>query len=222
MIRKEDKLSDVICRNIDLFPVVYRFGIKSEIRQKDIAEICAEKGIETAFFLAVLNTFDSGDFFPRPADIEIGPLIGFLVSTHAYHKEVTIPYVAGLVERLKAESADKKFVLLIERYFNDYVQKLLRHIAFEESEIFPLVEAANRNRPEVSKSYLRDLFSQHENVESEITDLLTIIIRHVPENSNIRLIHDVLHALSHFEKEQVDHARFEEKILVPKLIALFR
>ena len=42
------------------------------------------------------------------------------------------------------------------------------------------------------------------------------------ENANMQLIHDILHALSHFEQEQIDHARFEDKILVPKLLELLK
>ena len=50
------------------------------------------------------------------------------------------------------------------------------------------------------------------------SDLKTIIIRHIPDNIDMNLVHDLLHTLSHFEKEQLDHARFEDKILIPKLL----
>jgi regulator of cell morphogenesis and NO signaling len=220
MISAHEKLSDVVCRNIDLLPVIYRFGIKSEIRQKSIAEVCSAQGIDLPLFLAVVNTFDSDDYFPKPQDLELQPLINFLVSTHTYLKEITIPFVTSLVDRLKEESEDKKFVNIIEQYFNKYVHHLLKHIEFEEKNIFPLVEQGDKKRSKTSKQYLKDLFRQHENVEGEISDLLTIIIQHIPDKANIRIIHEVLHALSHFEKEQVDHSRFEDKILVPKLMAI--
>jgi regulator of cell morphogenesis and NO signaling len=222
MIDRNHKLSDVICTNIDLLPIISRFGIKSEIREKNIREICEEKKIDLQFFLAVINTFNSDDYFPQPAELELSPLISFLTATHQYHQEITIPHVSELVELLKKESADRKFVLIIEKYFKEYVQKLLKHIEFEEKEIFPLVKNLGLKKPKISRANLRDLFHQHENVESEISDLLKIIIRHIPERSDIRLIHEILHSLSHFEKEQVDHARFEEKILVPKLMALLK
>ena len=67
---------------------------------------------------------------------------------------------------------------------------------------------------------IKKLFRQHTNVENEISDLKTIIIRHIPQNANMDLIHDLLHTLAHFEKEQLDHARFEDKILISKLLKL--
>lgn len=222
MIAENDKLSTVLSRNIDLLPIVYRYGIKSEIRQKSIAEICHEKSIDLPFFISVLNTYNSRDYFPLADEISLASLIEFLTKTHTYHKEVTIPYLSELVITLKNESQDKRFVTLVEKYFNDYVHRLLLHIEFEETEIFPLAEKDNRNKPKLSISNIKDLFHQHQNVESEINDLLTVIIQHIPEQSNIRLIHEILHTLSHFEKEQADHERFEEKILVPRLLDLLK
>ncbi len=222
MIAGNDKLSEVVSRNIDLLPVVYRFGIKSAIRQKSVAEICLEKKISLPFFLAVLNTYNSRDYFPQAEEIGLPSLIDFLTRTHDYHKEITIPYITELVNALKNESKDKRFVTVVEKYFNEYVQKFLRHLEFEEKEIFPLVEKGNRHKPKLSISNIQDIFNQHETVDSEISDLLTVIIQHIPENLNIRLIHEILHTLSHFEKEQADHERFEEKILVPRLLDLLK
>jgi regulator of cell morphogenesis and NO signaling len=114
----------------------------------------------------------------------------------------------------------EKLPVVVEKYLHQYIEKLIRHIDYEEREIFPLV--GKQAGPKSGSAYtnLKKLFRQHTNVENEISDLKTIIIRHIPEDINMTLIHDLLHTLSHFEKEQLDHARFEDKILIPKLIAL--
>jgi regulator of cell morphogenesis and NO signaling len=113
---------------------------------------------------------------------------------------------------------NEKLLLIIEKYLNQYIKKLIQHIDFEEKDIFPLVN--KKKKMDERSMNIKKLFRQHTNVENEISDLKTIIIRYIPQDATMDLIHDLLHALSHFEKEQLDHARFEDNILIPKLLKL--
>lgn len=115
---------------------------------------------------------------------------------------------------------DEKLLIVVEKYLIQYIKKLLQHIDFEEQEVFPLVEKTHKSDVIFQPPNLKKLFKQHNNIENEISDLKTIIFRHIPANVSMNLIHDLLHALTHFEKEQLDHARFEDKILIPKLLKL--
>ncbi|MDP1622204.1 MAG: hemerythrin domain-containing protein [Bacteroidales bacterium] len=220
MITEKDKLSDVIGRNIDLLPIVHRLGLSSYIRENTIHEACRLKGIDLRFTLGVVNTFSAAGYLPKPEDMDLVPLIDFLTKTHDYHKQVTIPRIYGLIDQMKLAMPGEKLLIVVEKYLNQYIEKLITHIDFEEHEIFPLVVKKHARRSKAVAPNLKKLLREHTNVENEISDLKTIIIRHIPENFDMTLIHDLLHTLSHFEKEQLDHARFEDKILIPKLIAL--
>lgn len=220
MIGNNDKLFEVISKNIDLLPIVNRFGIKSGMEQKTIAAICKEKNIDTKFFLSILNTFDSADYFPEVNEIELSSLVEFLTNTHQYIRSTSIPRLRHLLSNLKTQNPESKFNAVVEKYFNDYITNLNKHIDYEEKEIFPLAKKWKNIQSKKSGNDVKKLFKEHENVENEISDLLSIIIQYIPQNADIQLIHEILHALSHFEKEQKDHARFEDKILVPKLLAL--
>jgi regulator of cell morphogenesis and NO signaling len=220
MITGKDKLSDVIGRNIDLLPIVHRLGLSAGIGENNISHLCKTRGLDTRFILGVLNTFSTDDYLPNPDDLELKPLIDFLTRTHEYHKNVTIPRLYALMERMKQLMPDERLPVVVEQYLRQYIEKLIRHIDYEEDEIFPLVEKKTGLPPGTAVNNLKKLFRQHTNVENEISDLKTIIIRHIPGDVDMTLIHDLLHTLSHFEKEQVDHARFEDKILIPKLIDL--
>lgn len=224
LIRLTDQLSEVISRDIDLLPIISRFGVSSGIGQLTIGEICREKGIDALFFLAVLNTYHTSDYFPPVESIDLTLLTNFLTETHLYHKGVTIPLLLELMKELKEKLPDTKLVTTLERYLNEYIDKLLAHIAFEEKHIFPLVKLVSgkgsEGRSKPSAVQLKKLFTQHANVETEISDLILIIIRHIPEHADVQLFHTILHTLTHFEKEQLDHARFEDKILVPRLMEL--
>jgi regulator of cell morphogenesis and NO signaling len=218
MITENDKLSDVIGRNIDLLPIIHRLGLSTNIGERNIREVCNDHVKDVNFILVILNTYSSDNYFPKPDDLELSPLIDFLIKTHTYHKQVTIPRLYGFIHQLKQNMPNEKLLHVIEKYLNQYIKKLFQHIEFEEKDIFPLV---NKKESVDERSVnIKKLFRQHTNVENEISDLKTIIIRHIPHNVNMDLIHDLLHALSHFEKEQLDHARFEDKILIPKLLKL--
>ena len=218
MITENDKLSDVIGRNIDLLPIIHRLGLSTTMGERNIRDVCSQYVKDVNFILGILNTYTSVDYFPKPEDIELEPLIEFLIQTHNYHKQVTIPRLYDFIDQLKRQMPDDKLLLVIEKYLNQYIKKLIQHIDFEEHDIFPLV---NKMKSGDEKSVnIKKLFRQHTNVENEISDLKTIIIRHIPQKVNMDLIHDLLHTLSHFEKEQLDHARFEDKILIPNLLRL--
>jgi len=225
MIEANDKLCEVIGRNIDLLPIVFRFGISSNLGQSTLGEICLNKKIDLDFLLAVLNTYHSSSYFPNTDSINLTLLTDFLIRTHQHHKQVTIPLLGSLMQELKIKLPDTKLIITLEKYLNDYVSRLIEHIEFEEKYIFPLVGMLNENGRrsdlKTSSANLKKLFGQHSNVETEISDLIIIILQHIPENADIQIFHDILHTLSHFEKEQIDHARFEDKILVPRLLKLF-
>lgn len=220
MITENDKLSDVIAGNIDLLLIIHRLGLSTNIGEKNIREVCSQSMKDVSFILGILNTYSSNDYLPKPEEVELQPLIDFLVKTHEFHKQVTIPRLSGFIDQLKQLMPDEKLLIVVEKYLKQYVKKLLQHIDFEEQEVFPLVEKIHQSDIISQPPNIKKLFKQHTNVENEISDLKTVIIRHIPENVNMNLIHDLLHALSHFEKEQLDHARFEDKILIPKLLKL--
>ncbi|MFZ4707522.1 MAG: hypothetical protein ACOYMF_16100 [Bacteroidales bacterium] len=220
MITENDKISDVIGRNIDLLPIIHRLGLSANMGERNIREVCDQNKKDVNFTLGILNTYSSVGYFQKPEDVELKPLIDFLTKTHEYHKQVTIPRLSGFIDQLKSFMPDEKLLIVVEKYLNKYIRTLLQHIDFEEKEIFPLVEKMGLPNANSYAPNLKKLFKQHLNVENEISDLKTIIIRHIPLNANMDLIHDLLHTLSHFEKEQLDHARFEDKILIPKLLKL--
>ena len=103
MIKTTDKLYDIIVCNIDLLPIVNRFDIKSNIGQKTIATICNEKQIDAGFFVSILNTFHSPDFFPPIEKIDLQSLVFFLTNTHNYLKNVSIPKLYQLIDELKVQ-----------------------------------------------------------------------------------------------------------------------
>lgn len=225
LISPNDKLCEIIGRNIDLLPIIFRFGISPNMGQESVEKICLNNGIDADFFISILNTYNSSDYFPSTDSINLTLLTDFLTKTHQHHKQVTIPLLHSLMQNLKDKLPGTILAVTLEKYLNEYVKKLNAHIEFEEQNIFPLVGKLNSGdkiseAKTIAKNF-KKLFSQHANVETEISDLIRIIIQHIPAHADPQLFYEMLHTLFHFEKEQIDHARFEDKILVPKLLKIF-
>lgn len=226
LIEADNKICTVIARNIDLLPIVFRFGIGNNLGQATIREVCLQETIDLEFFLAVINTYHAEGYFPEVERIDLFLLIDFLTKTHEYHKKVTIPKLESAMNKLHAELPDTRLVTTLTHYLQNYLERLIAHIEFEENEVFPLDVSLASGKAQSDSGYsltkIGALIGQHVDVETEIGDLIMVILQHIPENADQHLFQDILHTLSHFEKEQVDHARFEDKILIPRMKELIK
>ena len=225
MITESMKMSDIIGQNIFLKPILNRFGINSGIGEMTIKTICTNKGIELKSFLAILNTYNSQKYFPKPEDVEINVLIVFLKSTHSYYLDYTLPRIEKLLAQMSVDCPENKALAMIELYYSVYKKQLTLHIEYEETELFPLiVKILNRqiNTSENPDYYSDKIQHEHVNVEDKLSDLKTILIKFLPPGVNENLANELLFELSRFEQELLDHARFEDKILIPKLMKLLK
>jgi regulator of cell morphogenesis and NO signaling len=95
----------------------------------------------------------------------------------------------------------------------------------EETELFPLIGIIlDQHNSILGKAdyYSDKILQEHVNVEDKLSDLKTILIKFLPQDVNENSLNDLLFELSRFEQELIDHARFEDKILIPKLVKLLK
>ena len=57
IFKTTDPLAEVINKNVDLIPVINRFGIKLGFQNKTIEEVCNTYKVNTDFFLTIINTY---------------------------------------------------------------------------------------------------------------------------------------------------------------------
>jgi regulator of cell morphogenesis and NO signaling len=225
MITESMKMSDIIGQNILLIPVLNRFGIKPGVGEKTIKTISSLIGIELKSFLAILNTYNSKQYFPGDDDVDINVLVNFLKRTHIYYLKYTLPRIESLLSQLSAECPGNKPLAMVEQYYFDYKKQLVIHIEYEETELFPLIGKIVKEHNKVSENadyYSDKIQHEHVNVEDKLSDLKTILIKFLPAEANENSANELLFEISRFEQELLDHARFEDKILIPKLIKLLQ
>lgn len=225
MITESMKMSDIIGKNILLIPVFNRFGIKPGVGEKTLKTISSQNGIELKSFLAILNTYNSKEYFPENDDVDINVLVNFLKRTHVYYLNYTLPRIENLLRQLSAECPENKPLAMIEQYYFDYKKQLTIHIDYEETELFPLIVEIVKKQSKISENadyYSDKIQHEHVNVEDKLSDLKTILIKFLPAEVNENSANELLFEISRFEQELLDHARFEDKILIPKLIILLQ
>lgn len=188
-------LSEVVEENHQLIPVINRFGIRLGFGDKTIGNICETAGVNTDFFLAILNTFLNEDYFPEKKlqkfDIEL--VVRYLKQTDAY---LTHAQLYNLEKHLNAfismSDPNNAQLKLISRLFLQFKEELIGQIeqGMVNEDAAPL---------------------------ALITDLKSIIIKHISGNFNENMCYAVIFTMDSFQKDLEKRNRIREKILKPML-----
>jgi DNA-binding CsgD family transcriptional regulator len=187
-------LSEVIEENHQLIPVVNRFGIKLGLGDKSIGEICNSAGINTEFFLAILNTFLNEDYFPEKKlqKFDIQLVVKYLKQTDVYliHGQLhnLEKHLNAFITMSDPNNAQMK---LISRLFSEFKRELTGQI--EQGLVKGDAPLAL------------------------LTDLKSIIIKHISGNFNENMCYAVIFTIDSFQKDLGKHNRIREKILKPMI-----
>lgn len=228
------RLSDLIHANIGLIPVLNRFNIELGFGDKTVIEICNEKKINTDFFLEIVNAYHNEHYFPQKSLMQFSAIliINYLSKTHKYYLNVLMPELDFLLNKMldQIKLNNKTYVDLIKKFYENYKVELEQHIQDEEKNVFPFVveiqTAFDKQIPyeklpaEVKAFSIHEFEKEHGDLDEKLLDLKNIIIKYLPPNYNSEICHSFLMKLLYLEKDLNDHARIEDKIMVPKVIDL--
>lgn len=232
-IEKDMKLADVIHHDFSLIPVTNRFGIHLGFGDGTIEEICEGKGVNTEFFLTIVNTYHDPQYFPKKhlQSFHSDTLIKYLQKAHEFYLEQKIPEIKTLINKLTEESdKDKDTYKLALNFFNEYQEELSGHIDREEKVVYPYVYELEKaiEKGRASQEFINwmetysimDYEDEHDNVEEKLFDLKNLIIKYLPAPKNEATSYKILQELFELEKDLREHARIEDMILVPKVEAM--
>lgn len=223
---KYTKMTDLVHRNYLLLPVLNRFGIRLGFQNQTISDICKEKDIDMNFFLAIINAFHNHEYFPETElqAFSSNLIVDYLRKSHLDFKKVSLPKIEALLNRLvkKSKSNDLK---VIQSFYNTYKKELLEHIQDEEENAFPYIlelqdafDLKINPLPKSITSYsIQSFEKEHTNVDEKLFDLKNIVIKYLAPNYDDKDCNEFLFELFQFDRDLKDHARIEDKILVPKV-----
>lgn len=225
------KMAELIHQNYLLLPILNRFDIKLGFGDHTIREICKEQGINTDFFLVIVNSFNDHNYFPQDhlLSFPLSLIMDYIQKSHAYYLDVKVPQIEKLIKEL-IEHTDKsrlREISMVEKFFSDYKSELIEHIREEEDHVYPYVmdidNAYNTGQIEprhikaIRKNPIARYEEGHTNVEDKLFDLKNILIKYLPPISNYMISNALLIEIFRLERDLNDHARIEEKVLVPKV-----
>lgn len=225
------KLADIIHCNYLLLPVLNRFNIQLGFGDKSVQQVCNEQNLNVDFFLEIINSFHDHEYFPQ-AQLQSFPLkliIDYIQKSHRYYLDYKIPQIETLIYNLKEEADTnlKSYMEVIEDFFLKYKEELITHIRDEEDSVYPYVLAIenafsslsdDKTDKDLVHSNSIDVFEEeHSNMEDKLTDLKNIIIKYLPPSENYGLSNALLIELFRLERDLIDHARIEDKVLIPKV-----
>ena len=224
------KMADVIHHNYLLLSVLNRFNVHLGFGDKTIEEVCSEQNVNVDFFLEIINSFHDQDYFPK-SHLQAFPIkliIDYIKKSHSYYLDYKIPQIERMIHALTEDATtSKKQLELLEKFFSEYKLELITHIQDEENRVYPYVLAIDNALQSgnieashfqmISQNSINFFADEHNNMEDKLFDLKNIIIKYIPPASNYTLTNSLLIELFRLERDLNDHARIEDKILVPKV-----
>ncbi|MGE4290484.1 MAG: hemerythrin domain-containing protein [Salinivirgaceae bacterium] len=225
-----DKLAKLIHTNHFLLPVINRFGMRLGFKDKTVEQVCQEQNIDLNFFLTIVNTYTDEDYFPQNELVSFSPvlLVDYLIKTHEYYRNYLFPEVERRLERLlNSCEGTCDDLQLIKSFYNKYKEELLKHLEEEEQNVFPYVLAllnAYENKQPLPDKYInysmKSTEPEHTNVDQKIYDLKNIVIKYLEPTYDDNDCNEFLFAIFQFEKDLLDHARIEDKILLSQVLEI--
>ncbi len=220
---KDDNLMHLVETNYNLLPVINRFGINLGNKDKSLNQICASLNVNIEFFLAIINTYNNVEYFPEKELKGFSPLviIEYLKKTHAYYIDYILPKLDFLLKQLiESNKTEIQQLNIIEKFYIKYKTELLLHFKEEEELVFPYISRLITDRSCDSGYNIRSFEKEHKVVDVQLNDLKNLIIKYTEPVYDNNICNEFLRTLFRFEKDIKDHARIEDKILIPQVVEL--
>lgn len=221
------KMADVIHSNYLLLPVINRFGIRLGFGEKTVREVCADHGIDTDFFVAMLNTFSYEKYFPEKKlpTFNVLTIVQYLRRTHDYYLRTLIPLIEQhLTTLINRSGKHNKSLRMVKKFFGEYKRELIVHFKMEDTVTFPYIETvyyAYHNpldtsvRKKLTRYSMKKFQREHTNVEEKLLDLKNILIKYIHGDFDDAACNAIIFELFRLEKDIQDHTRIENHILLP-------
>ena len=232
-ITREMKMADLVHLNHLLIPVINRFGIDLGFGDSTVGQICGKKNINLDFFLEIANAYHDDEYFPQQhlQSFSVGLITDYLKMTHQFYVKTKIPEIEALVDEMVKKCYPRQSnIEMINKFFDEYKIELLNHIQREDDVVFPYaleVEEAFLQkglpgplRDKMEKYSMDDFKKEHDNLEEKLYDLINIIIKYLPAPKDNYLCSKVITGLSYLENDLNNHARIEDKVMIPKVIKM--
>jgi len=220
-IKPSMKMANLISGNPSLLILMEHFDLDFIVHDKTIEQLCRENTINEDLFISFCdlyngkNTLNSENY--TESDIE--NIIRFLKNTHNFYKNEKYIEIKGFIEELYQEN-NLPEVQLIGKFFDEYMDEVLEHLAYEDQTVFPYINHLLEDSSYAKVFSVKEYKDHHTDIESKLADLKSLLLKHIPLKERRSLRKKLLFSLSEFEYDLAIHSLIEDNLLVPLVMNL--
>lgn len=220
LVTPDTKLCEVIVDEPSVVPVINRFDIVLGVGDRTIKSICKEKGIDTSFFITILNAFIHESFFLENVTgaFNAGDVVDYLRKTNNSYLRNQLPNIEHHFAALISRSDSNNNLPLLFNFYREVKTEIERRID-SDNQWFDAIIAAEQSNSEVSVAG-NAVQAESDSIEDKLSDLINMFVIHLRGDYDRNLCHAVLFAVISLEKDIRQNNRIRNRVLRPLVDAL--
>lgn len=220
LVTPDTKLCEVIVDEPSVVPVINRFDIVLGVGDRTIKSICKEKGIDTSFFITILNAFIHESFFLENVTgaFNAGDVVDYLRKTNNSCLRNQLPNIERHFAALISRSDSNNNLPLLFNFYREVKTEIERRID-SDNQWFDAIISAEQSNSEVSVAG-NAVQAESDSIEDKLSDLINMFVIHLRGDYDRNLCHAVLFAVISLEKDIRQNNRIRNRVLRPLVDAL--
>lgn len=220
LVTPDTKLCEVIVDEPSVVPVINRFDIVLGVGDRTIKSICKEKGIDTSFFITILNAFIHESFFLGNVTgaFNAGDVVDYLRKTNNSYLRNQLPNIERHFAALISRSDSNNNLPLLFNFYREVKTEIERRID-SDNQWFDAIISAEQSNSEVSVAG-NAVQAESDSIEDKLSDLINMFVIHLRGDYDRNLCHAVLFAVISLEKDIRQNNRIRNRVLRPLVDAL--
>lgn len=220
LVTPDTKLCEVIVDEPSVVPVINRFDIVLGVGDRTIKSICKEKGIDTSFFITILNAFIHESFFLENVTgaFNAGYVVDYLRKTNNSYLRNQLPNIERHFAALISRSDSNNNLPLLFNFYREVKTEIERRID-SDNQWFDAIISAEQSNSEVSVAG-NAVQAESDSIEDKLSDLINMFVIHLRGDYDRNLCHAVLFAVISLEKDICQNNRIRNRVLRPLVDAL--
>ena len=216
------RLSEAVSDNPFLLLLLEHLEISLPLQEMTLEQVASEYGIGSELFLTFVHLYgDPGhsvDLLFTGA--EVPAIIRYLKNSHRFYSEEVYPGITDVISRMNREGGSGEIVM-IERFFTEYLAEVRNHFDYEEQTVFPYIlhlhsRITGSGQPADGINYsVAEYRDHHDDIEEKLDDLRNLLIEYLPLREGQQVRRKLLFRLHELEHDLKIHSRIEEQILIP-------
>ena len=220
LVTPDTMLCEVIVDEPSVVPVINRFDIVLGVGDRTIKSICKEKGIDTSFFITILNAFINESFFLENVTgaFNAGDVVDYLRKTNNSYLRNQLPNIERHFAALISRSDSNNNLPLLFNFYREVKTEIERRID-SDNQWFDAIISAEQSNSEVSVAG-NAVQAESDSIEDKLSDLINMFVIHLRGDYDRNLCHAVLFAVISLEKDICQNNRIRSRVLRPLVDAL--